>query len=186
MAVHPVVLPRDPGDDPEFLAAVQQALTFYVRKFAPEDVFAVRVDAWFGPDVVPTKGNDGRTRLPAFRAEHVLTETWLQKDETGAYTETELTRPLHPSRSEAVTSRPAEDWTESAVFYWYSSGSNTTRRGSIIVIAIEEAARGLGLIQLGKNGSWRVARAHGISMDEAERACGVRARAHGGSDGGER
>ena len=176
MGLHgePVTIDRADGDDPAFLETVQRALTHFVRAHAPDDVFLVRIDRWFGDDLLPTVTRDGTTRLAAFRAEHVISEARYEKDETGAYPEAPLQRPIHPPRDAVKTAQHAETLTESGLFFWFSGESAATRRGSIMLLELREGARGLACIQFGKNGSWRISRVEGLDRATAEKACGLR------------
>lgn len=171
----PITLEREPGDDPEFLAAAQRTLSHFLHAHAPDDVFIIRIDSWFNQDHLPSMRPDGETRLPPFRAEHVYSELRYEKDETGAYPSRVLERPIHPSRDAVGAARTAEAWAESALFFWYSSGSTTNRRGSIMLLELREEVRGLACIQLGKNGAWRVSRVDGLEREAAEAACGLSA-----------
>lgn len=155
-------------DDPGFLACIEHAASALVKKQAPEEIFLVRMDNWFGPEYVNYGTSDEHPedyRIPPFRKPHIVSELYFLKNEMGKY---ELAKPrfaLHPAASERIGPRLVREYAESTLFFWFASKSKVARRGSFMVYSVDEGNILTWFALFSKNGKWRVANTDGIAPE---------------------
>lgn len=155
-------------DDPGYLACIENAASALVKRAAPEEIFLVRMDNWFGPDYLNygvTPENPDGFRIPPFRKSHIVSELYFQKSETGKYDTAKARFVLHPAVPEKTGPRLVCDYAESTLFIWFASKSKIARRGSLMIYQVEEGQVTAWFALFSKNGAWRVANTQGAAPE---------------------
>jgi hypothetical protein len=182
----------DISDDPKFIEAVGALINNAAGRVGAAEVYVTKIKNWFdhkwlrfsGKGVVysPTtrprqqveaaldEFSQDQLTFPPFNPNRVLDQRrWVEREPAG-YVEAIPTKRVHPKRREwscANLHRRVADFSDSAVFVWYSSNSYTNGVGSVMVYIIEDgAATGwYGMLQRHEDG-WRLDRVKGIDREE--------------------
>jgi hypothetical protein len=136
------------GDSTEFMEKVQALVIGVARDYLPARLYVIRIDNWFGPKWMHFAGKftAGKTKVigvaaigvhkrilhvPPFVPHRVIAKRVFQGPEYGK----SVTRPpLHiECTSEFALTRRIADVDKEAAFVWFSSESETQKRGSIMV-----------------------------------------------------
>ena len=154
----------EPRDDPAFLNLLDKIIAGLVRTEPPEDVYLVHIDNWFGPkwlkysgkgvvafpygytnDIVVALDDHYQEQLtfPPFTRNRVVAQYYFCRLANGAYEEQSPEVPVHRKRwrwKEQTLHRRVANVTKSGLFVWYSSGTVTNRKGSLMVYAMRDGA----------------------------------------------
>lgn len=136
-----IELQTDETDAPAFVEIVTQLIRGAVETSEPDAVVVVKVDGWFGPEELgsePAASGDFGTptkdlALPPFEPARVVEERILEKKRSGFWAQVEA-EPLHgssPGAAEAALK--LAEIHPAAAFAWWSGGTKTTGRGSVLI-----------------------------------------------------
>jgi hypothetical protein len=150
---------QEPRDDPAFLAAVDRIIASLVMRDLPEDVYLVPIANWFdhkwlrysGYGAVPyhglsihvVKGEHRQDKLtfPPFTPSRVVAQYRFCRLAGGGYQEQAMPHLIHPRQRQPSSTnlhRRVADFSRSALFVWYSSGSAASERGSLLVYSARD------------------------------------------------
>src|SRR5688500_5204884 len=161
------MLPRtelEPRDDPAFLAMLDRVIAGLVQSETPDDVYLVHIDNWFGPKWLKYSGKgvvafpDGygvdilvaldehyqeQLTFPPFTRNRVVAQYYFCRLADGTYEEQSPQVRVHRKRwrwKEQTLHRRVANVTKSGLFVWYSSGTVTNGKGSLMVYAMRDGA----------------------------------------------
>jgi hypothetical protein len=124
------------NDAPEFLALAQRIVNGAVVELRMREVFLVHIDNWFDHKWLGWWSRKGEElRVPTFTPNRVRSEhhcVWTE--ETSAWTELSLDRPLHlrqPGRPHLA--QPLDRFSKRGAFIWYSGNSATNSIGCLML-----------------------------------------------------
>src|SRR5207248_3728612 len=142
-----------PNDDPQFVELVSRVISGLVNDKFPKEIFVVQIDNWFDHKWLKFSGI-GRVRFddphididtaldefwqdkitfPPFAPKRVVSEYFFLRDESGDYSLSSIAPPYIHSRRRAASyrnlHRRVADFSGSAIFVWFSSNTNSNRRG---------------------------------------------------------
>jgi hypothetical protein len=153
----------EPRDDPTFLAIIDRIIAALVLRDRPKDVHLVHVDNWFGAKwlrysgkgviAFPTRCASGagpshdpivalddqyqeKLTFPPFTRNRIVSEHYFARTTEGSYEEQCPPQLVHRRRwrwREQKLHRRVADFSDSAVFVWYSSGTVRNDRASLLV-----------------------------------------------------
>jgi hypothetical protein len=181
----------EPRDDPAFLATIDQIVGACVRRDAPQEVYVVHVNNWFGPKWLRFSGNgrvgffygcvtpdtalDGFRReqltFPPFTPNRIVAEYYFCRTGPVVYEEQAAARLVHPRvrRHGALNlNRRVAAFAPSAQFFWYSSGTAGADRGCLMAYAVRDSiALSPWYVSLRRDlGRWGIERATGIDIGQ--------------------
>lgn len=161
------MLPRtqlEPRDDPTFLAMVDRVIAGLVQNEQPDDVHLVHLNNWFGPKWLKYSGRgvvafpegydvdilvalddhyQEQLTFPPFARNRVVAQYYFCRLANGDYEEQSPQVPVHRRSwrwKEQTLHRRVANVTKSGLFIWYSSGSVTNGKGSLLVYATRDNA----------------------------------------------
>jgi hypothetical protein len=151
---------QEPRDDSAFLAAVDRIIASIVTRDRPEEVYLVHIDNWFdhkwlrysGYGAVPFHGGlsihtakkehyQDYLTFPPFTPNRVVAQYLFCRVADCDYEEQAMPYLIHRrerERSSRNLNRRVARFSGSALFVWYSSGSISSRRGSVMVYSARE------------------------------------------------
>lgn len=182
------MLPRtmaEPRDDPAFLSVVDQILAALVSRDDPAEVYLVHIDNWFdhkwltysGYGVVPFYTSNGgalkehrqdQLTFPPFTPNRVVAQYLFCRVTGGGYEEQAMPYLIHRrerQRSSKDLHRRVADFSHSALFVWYSSGSTSSRRGSILVYGVRKGDVGGWYAGFSDRDGWRLDQVKGLDRN---------------------
>jgi len=131
------------GDSAEFMKKVQALVVGVARDYEPARLYIIRIDNWFGPKWMHFAGKFSAGKgaylgvhkrilhVPPFVPHRVVAERVFAGPN---YDETVARPPLHiECASMLALTRRITDVDKEGAFIWFSSGSETQKRGSIMV-----------------------------------------------------
>jgi hypothetical protein len=184
-------IPPEPTDDPEFLELVRRATADLLKVKPTEEVFVTRIDNWFDQKWLNFSGI-GRVRFddfrididtaldgfwqdkvtfPPFNPNRVVEQQVFLRDQNGGYARSETARLIHPGKRASSCEnlqRRIADFSDSAVFVWFSSKTQSTLQGSLMVYEAYGSQVTTWYASFSKADEWWVRRADGIARDQLE------------------
>ena len=165
----------DETDESDFLGVVSRIMLNVVERYAPADLYVVRIRNWFDYKWVGFGGKVGgavgvhstELIIPPFKPSRVLSEGTFSRNSSGDYARVQSAARLHIDiPSESNLRRKIQAVSESGVFIWYSSNSRPNLRGSLMVYkSLHDGAEGW-YAAFKKTDVWRISRQQGIGREE--------------------
>src|SRR5262245_36111515 len=169
-----------PDDDESFLQLVTSVIRKVAGSVQPNDCYAVTLDNWFDHKWLLWPGQDPwargsiheRTPVPCFNPSRVVTQLhYVRVADSPEYTVATETKAIHgydgwyPRKRH----RRLSDFSNSGVFVWYSSGTATTGRGSLMAYMNTGVTRSAWYASFQRGDQiWTVAKCKSISRREVE------------------
>lgn len=169
-----IQLDRHENDDPEFMSTLNSFVQGVLDRYRPDSVVLVRVKNWFGSRWFKFSGKmlgavgvrKEPLTLPPFVPARVLSETHLRR--SGAkYVREEATAPLHIKQSSGSNlQRRVSRFGPKSAFVWYSSGSKSNNRASLMsYLPTPEGHRPI-FLQFSSASAWKPTQSIGIGGQE--------------------
>jgi hypothetical protein len=179
----------EPDDDPAFLNCVDRIIAALIDRHAPEELYLVRIANWFdhkwlrfsGIGRVARNGSSIHTVLdefsqeqltfPPFTPNRVVTQHYFNRDPKGRFFEQPPVRLVHRATRGHSSSNlhcRVADFSQSAVFVWFSSNSAANRQGSVMVYTTYFGNANAWYAAFRFERTWRLGRVKGIGGAEAE------------------
>lgn len=166
---------NETDDDLEFISLTESFANRLIDGVSPGALCLVKIDHWFD---FKWRGFQGKLlgalgvrdfeklRVPPFIPSRVVYQLYFTK--VGKeWREQKAGLHVYQSSSENLTSSCLVAVSEPQLFIWYSGGTNSSKRGSLMAYVVEpENARSL-YLSLAKNGEWHSIKTDGISKNEA-------------------
>ncbi|MDM7923382.1 MAG: hypothetical protein QUS14_13880 [Pyrinomonadaceae bacterium] len=162
-------------DDLDFITIVEAFVNRLIDTLSPTELYLVKIDHWFDFKWRGFQGkllgslgirNFEKLRVPPFIPDRVVRQLHFKKvhDEWSAQS-----AGLHFYRSSSanVTSNYLVAVSEPRLFVWYSGGTNSSERGSLMAYVIEPSNTRSFYLSLSKDGEWKTLKTDGISKSEA-------------------
>lgn len=188
-----ITIDPDPSDDPAFVGLVEKVVRNLDTEFHPKEFLVIEIKNWFdhkwlkfsGRTTVafPERGVD-LPRTGACRIESALEESFREKitfppfnpsrvirEQRWAYDTSAKRHLVHRKRrrhSSCNLQRRVTGFAQSAVFAWFSSGTQANEQGSLMVDRVGKGVVETWYASLKKADSWRANRTKGISTDAFE------------------
>jgi hypothetical protein len=165
-------------DDPGFLEMVGQALNGAVQRDEPGEVYVVHINNWFHYKWLGFSGVLGLQlgirckpplRVPPFNPSRVVSELHLRPRGWAANDyAVEPARHLHRRQQSAQNLKTGRltYGTGSALLLWYSGGTASQDRGSLMVYSIDADGETSWYVSFLKKEDWQVNKLQGISRRE--------------------
>ena len=170
-------------DDPVFRRIVSRVINDTVRRQASPLVYVVQLDGWFDhkwerfAGVVFSQVGvwlDTPLRVPPFHPNRVLSETCLQRDDSGPDYTLRDSAPLHIRQwSIHNLQRRLEDIACPGIYVWYSGNTKAAGRGSIMVYSLNNDNQAAWYASLFKSKHWQVNKVRGLSKKQVLRITGL-------------
>ncbi len=176
-----IIIRGHEDDDPGFLDRVRSILAGCLADYRPAEVYLVRIRDWFDYKWCYFSGKRlgalglsdfCNLTLPPFVPNRVLSQNhYVCASTDGDVYEPSEAPPLHIHQaSEANFRRLIRRITNGGAMMWYSSGSRTTGRGSIMIYCVFSPALKFGWhVTLLKKAEWQIDKATFISKSLVDR-----------------
>lgn len=171
-----IPLTAKPEDDPTFVALVSRIIRNEVRVVSPSEIFVVQIDGWFGCKWLEFSGKElgalgvwgSILTVPPFHPNRVLSETKaLIIDSATLQLFEQLTPPLHRHQTSGENlSRKITDISKSALFVWYSSGTRTVGKASLMVYTSASNEQSAWYASFDRKNDWMIYRLIGLSKQQ--------------------
>ena len=166
-------------DDPKFVELASRILNGAVNSSTPAEIYIVRIDGWFDHKweffaaVIGLQLGVWRwdsLRLPPFNPNRVKEQRYFRLNEQGNSGYSLQDAPaLHINQSSSDNlKKRLNDIVDSALFFWYGSGTNKFDRSSMMVYSIQGQQESAWYASFLKNIEWKVNKTKGISRRELE------------------
>jgi hypothetical protein len=171
-------------DHPEFVKMIKSILNHLNTAYSPNEVFIVRIRGWFdhkwlnfsGKGLIhfdsplpnhPQVALDGffqdQITFPPFTPKRILSqERWVYDDQLSKST------PPHSrryQRSAMNLHRRIKDHSKSAIYMWYSSETETNKRGCLMVYRVQDEIINTWYASFLHNDSWQLDQTKGIERN---------------------
>ncbi|MGH9762125.1 MAG: hypothetical protein ACREAC_14965 [Blastocatellia bacterium] len=161
-------------DDGLFIEIVSNILSASARFYRPREVYAVHVDNWFNYKwldfsgvIFPQVGIwcDPLLRVPPFNPNRIVRENYLRlRNSAGGGYVSQISRPLHVRQpSDQNLGRRISQMSESAIMAWYSGGTASNGRGSLMVYSVSDGSEASWYASFLKLSEWSVNKVKGVS-----------------------
>jgi hypothetical protein len=176
---------RDGDDDPGFVSEVVGLVRGAVAMSAPNSVFIVKIDSWFGPRWLSFSckmmGAFGVSYLselviPPFVPRRVMSQR--SYDRAGDhFVEVHGAAPLHVRQSsEANLRRRLKDMHPNAALFWWSGNTRSTGRGALMAYLPTPEGHTDWYAELRRDGEWKFGRRLGVGAPRSRTDVADRAR----------
>ena len=179
-----VDIPRRDGDHATFLAAVNGLIATIVAEKHPGDLYVTRINKWFDHKWLSYSGL-GRVRFegsrltdtaldafwrdkltfPPFNPRQVGQQMYWHRRDNGEYGGTKNPKWIHKKRlspsADNLNSRVA-DFSDSALFVWFTSNTETNGHGSVMVYQVDGDDVSAWYASFRQENGWVVDRTKGI------------------------
>jgi len=164
-------------DDSDFIDLIETFVERLLASISPSDLYLIKIDSWFD---FKWRGFQGKLlgaagirafdklRIPPFIPDRVLEQRHFERDNGGYYEGSEPLLHFYQSSSDNLTRKTIYAATEPRLFLWYSGGTQTTKRGSIMTYIVEKSNQRTFYIGLTKKIVWQTLKTDGISRNEAK------------------
>jgi hypothetical protein len=187
-----VKIPYEKGDDKNFLSALNGFVYQLTEDLEPKEVYAIRINDWFDHKLLGYSGRGiiqfpysepyilakldkrflDRLTFPPFNPNQVLDERYWELQNSGIYSGTEKTHCIYSQELKYNSynwHNLVESVSSSGVFIWFSSNSEDSERGSIMVYAIEGDEVQTWYASLSQESGWDVENEIGFRSETAEK-----------------
>jgi hypothetical protein len=176
-------------DDPEFIDLVSRVIDRSALIGQPHGIFVVKIDNWFDerwlnfsgkgrvgvsygnlavPDTVLDEFRQDKITFPPFNPRRVINERYFEREVDGGY-QPSIAQPLvHRRRLERSANNLHQrvvDFTQSAIFVWFSSNTKQNQRGSIMLYESSESEVRTWFAAVVKKQVWEISQTKGIGVE---------------------
>jgi hypothetical protein len=177
----------DPTDDPEFIALIERIAARVFNQGNYEEVFIIEIKNWFDHKWLKFSGI-GRVPFDSVRESHpqvALDEFWQEKITFPPFTPNRILRQqrhhwgelkpryhVHDTQQRQHSSwnlqKRVTQYASSAVFVWFSSGTKSNDRGSLMVYEVHAESVSAWYVSFRKASGWILDRTKGIARGTVE------------------
>jgi hypothetical protein len=174
------------ADDPYFIGLANRVVSGLLARDKPEKVWIIQIDNWFDHkwlkysgygliasnipmdryDTVKAESFQEKVTFPPFTPNRVLGQWSYQK--TGSdYKEFVSPRVPHGNRrrfSDTNLRNRVQDFSDSALFVWYSSNTVATGRGSVMIYKALDGSVDCWFVSFSRTPEWKLAATKGVSQ----------------------
>jgi hypothetical protein len=180
----------EPDDDPAFLNCVDRLIAGLIERHSPDDFYLVRIANWFDHKWLRFSGigrvpydrktsvhtvldefSQDQLTFPPFTPSRVITQNYFSRSSEGVFHEQAPQRLVHRTqrgRSSRNLHRRVADFSQTAVFLWFSSNSAANRQGSVMSYASIAGQLNSWYAAFRFDRLWKLGRVHGVSISQAE------------------
>ncbi len=178
----------EPQDDPAFLAIVDRIVSNLCAQHQTEEAHLIHIDNWFdhkwlrysGYGIVPfPEGHhwiesvkkerwQDQVTFPPFTPKRVVAQFLFGRIAEHQYEEQAPPYLIHSRQRKSSTrnlNRRVTDFCQSGLFVWYSSGTTSNLRGSIMVYRILNGEVATWYASFSQRGGWQLDQVKGIDRD---------------------
>jgi hypothetical protein len=187
-----IAFPAEPGDDTHFLDLVRLVVAAELKSLAVPELFLIRIDNWIDEKWLGFSGL-GRVEFsygghrwpvdtaldefrdcthptfPPFAPTRVLKECHFVQESSGSYVLAQEARIVHGRTRQQSTKnlqRRIGDFSSSALFVWFSSNSQVSGRGSLMVYRSNDSDVTSWYASFDAAHDWRPSRVKGIALGQ--------------------
>lgn len=184
-----------PNEDPQFVELVSRVIFGLVNDNFPSEIFVVQIDNWFDHKWLEFSGigvvyfnnfglrntvdaaldefSQDKITFPPFSPKRVIKEYFFEREVSGDYSLSTIEPPYIHSRRRVRSyrnlHRRIENFTESAVFIWFSSNTQSNRRGCLMVYEVSDSSIHTWYAAFSKEKeTWRVLQTKGITREQVQ------------------
>jgi hypothetical protein len=181
-----ITIAPDEADDPVFIGIIQRTISRLDQDNHPDEVFVIEIKNWFdhkwlkfsGIGRVPFQRLDSQPQValaPISREKITFppfTPNRILREQRWAYDTSKRRRPVHRTRRHEHSSwnlqRRVTQFANSALFVWFSSGTRSNDRASLMVYQVTGECCTTWYASFRKTKSWRLERTKGIPQESLE------------------
>ena len=186
-------------DDPGYISLLQRLITKLDNQYDPEQVFVIQIKNWFDhkrlklsdkgqvrldhlrdwqPNVAFSEFFQDAITFPSFTPDRILSQTAYSISQTRRFAHNMKRKHSSWNLQKRVT-----QFSNSAIFIWYSSATRSNQRGSILVYIVKNGAVDAWYASFRKAISWRLDKTKGIDKNIVESMIEYHAEQNGPTDG---
>jgi hypothetical protein len=193
--VMPFNIPVGANDDPQFAGLVSKVTSGIAERLAPQEIHIIEIENWFdhkwlkfsGKGRVKFEGNfvdvdtalyefrQDQVTFPPFSPSRVIEEYLFLRSNDNSYLQSEPAFLVH-SHERASSSRNLHrrvaDFSRSGVFVWFSSDTQVTRRGSLMVYEVSGREVRAWFAAFFRKGAWKLLQTDNIAREQVEALMG--------------
>ena len=179
-------------DDSTFLHLIDGTFSGILHHRKPREAWIIKVDNWFdkkwlnfsgigivhfpnwgilAPEAALDEFSQDHVTFPPFTPNRVLEQSYFARTPDGDYVRQNARRTVHQGlrqSSAANLQRRVSDFSDSAVFAWYSSNTLASGRGTLMVYCVSESVVETWFAAFKRAPDWRLELVAGISRDEVQ------------------
>jgi hypothetical protein len=180
-----------PNDDPKFVRLVSCIIAGLINGYFPTEIFVVQIDNWFDlkwvnfsgkgrvgffgtitPDTALDEFWQDKITFPPFTPNRVVKEYFFLRDESGNYSHSNIQPPYIHSRRRASSHmnlhKRVSDFSDSAIFVWFSSNTTSNRHASLMVYEVSTSRVDTWYAAFTKEDEWKVLQVKGITREQVQ------------------
>ncbi len=187
----------EPDDDPAFLNCVDRIIAGLIDHQAPEELYLIRIANWFDHKWLRFSGigrvayhgmpsihtaldefSQGQLTFPPFTPNRIATQHFFSRGPGGDFNEQPPAHLVHRTkcaRSARNLHRRVADFSDSAVFIWFSSNSAANQQASVMAYSAYSGQASGWYAGFERDRTWRLGRVKGIGNGEVSAYLSARA-----------
>jgi len=179
-------------DDSSFLHLIDGTFSGILHNSKPKEAWLIKVDNCFdkkwlnfsgigivhfpnwgmlAPEAALDEFSQDRVTFPPFTPNRVIEQSCFARTPDGDYVRHSARRTVHQGLRQSSTSnlqRRVSDFSDSAVFAWYSSNTLASGRGTLMVYSVSGDVVETWFAAFKRDPDWRLELVAGISRDEVQ------------------
>lgn len=184
-------IPAEPADDPQFLEMVCRVVSGTLEPNHVDGVFVVRINNWFDKkwlnfsgigrvrfddfridiDTALDEFRQDKVTFPPFSPNRVAAQYSFVRNKADRYVASvsvPLIHDLNPASSCENLQRRITDFSQSAIFVWFSSNTLSNLRGSLMVYEAYGPQVTTWYVAFSKTKEWNIQRVEGIAREQLQ------------------
>ena len=181
------------GDNEKFITAISSLIAVLVKERKPKHLYVTRIKKWFdhkwlnysGLGRVEIDGSESRgtalepmwrekLTFPPFNPKQIGLQRYWHRLEDGTYSPfEEKPRWVHKRRRRRPSSSNLQnrvaDFTDSGLFVWFTSNTETNMYGSVMVYIVDDKNVSAWYASFKKESAWEVDKTKGIDKESVEK-----------------
>lgn len=163
-------------DDSNFTVIVEKILNSLIHNYSPKEIYIFKIDNWFdykwrafAGKAVGAVGiwNEKVIRIPPFIPDRVLEQLYFQRQDKTYEKQNVPNLHIYQGSSENITGkRKLVAFGDTRMFFWFSSNTKSTLRGSLMLYHIENENSYTFYVSFLKKKTWQIYKTDGISRQE--------------------
>jgi hypothetical protein len=166
-------------DNIDFIRKVQTLANEFITILNPKEIFLFKVDNWFDTKWLNFTGKvlgalgtwdyEHTQRIPPFSPNRIKQQSYFKKDNLGTYQKKEFEHKIHKRQpAEENLQRRIVNFSDSAVFIWYSSNTILNGQGSLMIYPVQNDKCEPFYVGLKKNKNWDIVNSPGSNRKTLE------------------
>lgn len=162
-----IIIKKSEKDDSTFILKLQTIINEIINNFNLNEIYLFKIDNWFDKNWINFTGKvlgalgtwnyNNELRIPPFTPNRIDEQLFYRKDINGMFIESEFKVEVHKLQTaENNQQRKISQFSDSAIFIWYSSNTIKNDIGSLMFYSVENGKCSSYYIGFKKNKNWEI------------------------------